>query len=112
MDGRAFLDGQIIKAGQMLGNIWYTAWLEAPEDQYLEAHLTERNATPSGKGKQSRGLPLFTILLTVEFEKTFICAVSFWIVIKTIFFKVTAKADRTFAGRSGYLSRSKWNWLR
>jgi hypothetical protein len=35
----------------MLGNIWYTAWLEAPEDQYLEAQLTQRNATSAGKGK-------------------------------------------------------------
>jgi hypothetical protein len=51
LEGRAFLDGQLVKAGQMLGNIWYTAWLEAPEDQYLQAQLTQRNATPSGKGK-------------------------------------------------------------
>jgi hypothetical protein len=47
MEGRAFLDGQLVKAGQMLGNIWYTAWLEAPEDQYLEGQLQQRNATDS-----------------------------------------------------------------
>jgi hypothetical protein len=51
LEGRPFLEGQIVKAGQMLGNIWYTAWLEAPEDQYLEAQLTERNAIPSGERK-------------------------------------------------------------
>jgi hypothetical protein len=51
LEGRSFLEGQIVKAGQMLGNIWYTAWLEAPEDQYLQAQLTERNATAVGKGK-------------------------------------------------------------
>ena len=51
LEGRPFLEGQLVKAGQMLGNIWYTAWLEAPEDQYLEKQLTERNATPSGKRK-------------------------------------------------------------
>ncbi len=51
LEGRAFLDGQLVKAGQMLGNIWYTAWLEAPEDQYLQTQLTERNATSAGKGK-------------------------------------------------------------
>ena len=37
LEGRPFLDGQLVKAGQMLGNIWLTAWLEAPEDQYLES---------------------------------------------------------------------------
>jgi hypothetical protein len=51
LEGRPFLEGQLVKAGQMLGNIWYTAWLEAPEDQYLQAQLTERNATPSAKAR-------------------------------------------------------------
>ncbi len=48
LEGRAFLDGQLVKAGQMLGDIWYTAWLEAPEDQYLQRTLQERNAAPAG----------------------------------------------------------------
>jgi len=43
LEGRPFLEGQLVKAGQMLGNIWYTAWLEAPEDQYLQAQLEQRN---------------------------------------------------------------------
>jgi len=42
MDGRPFLEGQLVKAGQMLGNIWLTAWLEAPEDTYLERQLQQR----------------------------------------------------------------------
>jgi len=47
MEGLPFLDGQIVKAGQMLGNIWLTAWLEAPEDTYLEKQLQQRStATP------------------------------------------------------------------
>ena len=48
MDGLPFLNGQLVKAGQMLGNIWLTAWLEAPEDTYLERQLQQRNeaATP------------------------------------------------------------------
>jgi hypothetical protein len=37
-----FMEGQIVKAGQMLGNIWYTAWVDAPEDTYLERQLDER----------------------------------------------------------------------
>lgn len=47
LEGRPFLEGQLVKAGQMLGNVWYTAWLEAPEDQYLEAQLEQRNAENS-----------------------------------------------------------------
>ena len=43
MQGRAFLEGQIVKAGQMLGNIWYTAWMEAPEDTYLSRQLKQRS---------------------------------------------------------------------
>ena len=42
MDGRPFLEGQLVKAGQMLGNIWLTAWLEAPEDTYLGRQLQQR----------------------------------------------------------------------
>jgi hypothetical protein len=44
MDGVPFLDGQLVKAGQMLGNMWLTAWLESPEDTYLEKELQQRNA--------------------------------------------------------------------
>ena len=42
MEGRPFLEGQIVKAGQMLGNIWLTAWLDAPEDKYLQTQLKQR----------------------------------------------------------------------
>jgi hypothetical protein len=44
MEGRPFLEGQIVKAGRMLGNIWLTAWLDAPDDQYLQRQLQQRNA--------------------------------------------------------------------
>jgi len=44
---RPFLDGQLVKAGQLLGNIWLTAWLEAPEDKYLQGQLKQRNAKPA-----------------------------------------------------------------
>jgi hypothetical protein len=44
LQARPFLEGQLVKAGQMLGNIWYTAWLEAPEDMYLEKQLRQRSA--------------------------------------------------------------------
>jgi hypothetical protein len=41
-DGRAFLETQLLKSGQLLGDIWLTAWLTAPEDTYLEKQLRER----------------------------------------------------------------------
>lgn len=40
--GRSFLDGQLVKAGQMLGDIWFTAWQEAPEDKHLKRELELR----------------------------------------------------------------------
>ena len=51
LEGRAFLDSQLVKAGQMLGDIWYTAWLEAPADQYLQKQLEGRNAANSPPAK-------------------------------------------------------------
>jgi hypothetical protein len=42
MEGLPFLEGQLVKAGQMLGNLWLTAWLTAPEDKYLESQLKQR----------------------------------------------------------------------
>ena len=47
MQGRPFLDGQLVKAGQMLGNLWLTAWVDAPEDTYLERQLKQRSAAGS-----------------------------------------------------------------
>ena len=50
MDGRPFLEGQLVKAGQMLGNIWYTAWVEAPEeDGFLKQTLVDRAAASATK---------------------------------------------------------------
>jgi hypothetical protein len=44
MESLPFLDGQLVNAGQMLGNIWLTAWLEAPDDKYLASQLKQRTA--------------------------------------------------------------------
>ena len=51
MQGRAFLDGQIVKAGQMLGNIWLTAWLNAPDDTYLQRQLQQRKPDSAADSK-------------------------------------------------------------
>ncbi len=48
-EGRAFLEGQLVNGGQMLGNLWFSAWQQATEDQYLIRQLTERTAASGGK---------------------------------------------------------------
>jgi len=40
--GRAFLEGQLLKSAQMLGDIWYSAWEQAPPDTYLRTQLARR----------------------------------------------------------------------
>ena len=48
LQGRAFLEGQLARGGQMLGNLWYSAWQQAPEDSYLKGQLTKRKAANAG----------------------------------------------------------------
>jgi len=43
MQGKPFIEGQLMKGGQLLGDIWYTAWQQAPVDEYLERDLRRRN---------------------------------------------------------------------
>ena len=43
-EGRAFLEAQLVKSGQLLGDLWFTAWQTAPEDTYLERELQQRGA--------------------------------------------------------------------
>ncbi len=42
MEGKKFLNDQLVLAGQMLGDIWLTAWQSAPADNYLKAELAKR----------------------------------------------------------------------
>jgi hypothetical protein len=41
-EGYEFITRQLVKAGQMLGDLWLTAWLDAPPDTYLKAALAKR----------------------------------------------------------------------
>ena len=43
--GRAFLEGQIFKSAQFLGDLWFTAWHQAPPDEWLIKQLSKRKAT-------------------------------------------------------------------
>ena len=41
-EGRAFLDTQLVRGGQMLGDLWFSAWQQATEDKFLVRQLKER----------------------------------------------------------------------
>lgn len=40
--GHEFISGQLIVGGQMLGDLWYSAWQEAAPDPYLKTQLGRR----------------------------------------------------------------------
>lgn len=42
LEGKSFLEGQFVQAAQMLADLWYTAWLQAPPDSYLKTQLQKR----------------------------------------------------------------------
>ena len=41
-EGIDFIHNQLLKAGQMLADLWYTAWHSAPPDNYLRGQLAKR----------------------------------------------------------------------
>ena len=43
-EGRAFIEAQLLRGGEMLGAIWLTAWRNSPPDTYLHAQLLKRQA--------------------------------------------------------------------
>lgn len=43
-EGKKFISGQLVKAGQMLGDLWFSAWQEATPDKFLHGELTRRKA--------------------------------------------------------------------
>jgi hypothetical protein len=45
-DGREFIEEQLLRGGEMLGSIWFTAWRSAPPDHFLLDHLARRKAAP------------------------------------------------------------------
>jgi hypothetical protein len=48
-EGRAFLETQLVRGGQMLGDLWFSAWQQAGEDRFLIRQLTERQSPPPPK---------------------------------------------------------------
>jgi hypothetical protein len=43
VEGRPFLEGQLVKAAQLLADYWYSAWQQAPPDSFLESQLARRH---------------------------------------------------------------------
>ena len=43
-EGRKFIDGRLLAAGQMLGSLWLTAWRQAAPDPVLRGILLQRSA--------------------------------------------------------------------
>lgn len=43
LEGKAFLEGQFVKAAQMLGDLWFSASEQAPPDTFLQGQLAKRN---------------------------------------------------------------------
>ncbi|HLP78268.1 MAG TPA: hypothetical protein VK327_15290 [Candidatus Paceibacterota bacterium] len=43
-EGRAFLNEQLVRGGQMLGDLWFSAWQQATEDRFLIDQLKQRQA--------------------------------------------------------------------
>jgi hypothetical protein len=48
LQGKPFLENQLVKAGQMLGDLWYSAWQHAPADNFLRGQLTRRQLAADG----------------------------------------------------------------
>lgn len=46
--GRLLLEEQLLRAAQMLADLWLTAWVQAPNDNYLQRKLRERPGSPGG----------------------------------------------------------------
>src|SRR5262249_5470341 len=51
-EGRAFLEKQIAKSGQLLGDIWYSAWQQAPADSFLKTQLERRKHSASASAEK------------------------------------------------------------
>ena len=43
-EGHNFITGQMLRASQMLGDLWLTAWQQAPPDRFLRSALERRKA--------------------------------------------------------------------
>ena len=48
-EGREFLGAQLVRGGQMLGDLWFSAWQQAREDTFLIGQLKKRAEAGAAK---------------------------------------------------------------
>ena len=60
-EGRAFLEGQMLKSAQLLGSIWLTAYRTAPEDTFLIKQLQTRAEAAAATDKPAAASSLKVI---------------------------------------------------
>ncbi len=46
LEGKQFLEDQLLKSAQFLGDLWYSAWRQAPTDGFLKGQLARRQKAP------------------------------------------------------------------
>jgi hypothetical protein len=49
--GKAYLEKQMLKSAQLLGDLWYSAWVQAPPDTFLKGQLARRKGVQSSANK-------------------------------------------------------------
>jgi hypothetical protein len=52
-EGREFLGRQLLKAGQLLGDLWLASWTQATNDTYLQSWLARRAAAESNGSQKA-----------------------------------------------------------
>ena len=57
LQGKAFLEGQLVKSAQFLGDIWYSAWQQAAPDTFLERQLARRKHGPEDSVEKAASKP-------------------------------------------------------
>ncbi len=49
LEGKAFLEEQVLKGAQLLGDLWFSAWQQATPDTFLSNQLARRKANQAEK---------------------------------------------------------------
>ena len=49
LEGKAFMEQQLMKGAQLLGDLWFSAWEQATEDSFLKGQLAKRKGAQADK---------------------------------------------------------------
>lgn len=53
-EGKEFIGEQLVKGGQFLSDLWYSAWKNAPQDTFLRKELARRKSRADGADSQGQ----------------------------------------------------------